>query len=314
MRLILIQPFRHFGPRVQFEDFPNGDSRFYDGVHFLQGGSIYLVDGFHRQREVVVVVTDIYHIGKRLFTRRRHYRRSLCRWIITIVILRRIMEDGITSLGHQFLAFGMVPIIFPHRISDNPEGEVVFIGIERSVNPQRVGHVRIAYVIAVDIFTLSIPSPPSVEATFADRQLDLLVVLVLIGCCIGRVIIIEDTFVLVHLLHTFGVQWVAGSSFAMLKSLVGGVVKITNLRNGETEVYIPVFCAIVGNIGDIDICCSRRTDTVLFTADGDGVALPVRYLAPRGRITILVHYTDLRLSRVVEVHSVGKIGSSGNNR
>ena len=207
---------------MQFEHLPQGEGRLDDRVHGVQGGCVNLVDILHGEGQMVVVVTDLHGIGERLLIRRRHDGRVLSRRIGTVILFGRVMEDGVPSLGHPFLASCAIV----HRVADNPEGEEVSTGIQRRVDPERVRHVGIAHIVIIHIFIFAEPAPPAVETAFADREFHFLVQLVYVisGGCPVRVVVIEDTLVLMHPLSAVQ-QRIAGSSGAMGEGLVGTVLE-----------------------------------------------------------------------------------------
>ena len=174
------------------------------------------------------------------------------------------MEDGVATHGHQYF-YGVIwirrcRIRYFDRVTDDTEREVIgaaFSGtcITRLFSPARFRYIRVTYLACA----LTEPAPPSEEVVVANRQLH-----ILLG------VVIEDTFVLMHLLHTVGSQRIARSTGRVNQMLVVGILEITGLGYGQ------LFCDDIhlvtndDNIEDTYIRHTRRTDTALRTLHRDG--------------------------------------------
>ena len=134
--LIALQPLRHFRPGVEFEYLAYREGRLDNRLHRIQFCPIDVIRFFHRKRQVVVIDAQIHGISNRSFIYRRIDHWRLGRRILTsIIILRRIMENGITSLGYQFLAFRRITRINRHRVTNSTERDIPFTGVGGSGLP-----------------------------------------------------------------------------------------------------------------------------------------------------------------------------------
>ena len=299
--LIAIQTLCHLCPWVQLEDLAQRECRFGNSLHGIQSRAIDLVLIRNGHRQFIVVVTDIDRISDGWFfcfgnSEGCHRRRDECgltrRIIADIRILAgTIMEDGISSHGHEFLAFGVILLIHPNGVTDNTERDIPRTGIHRRLMPYLLRYIGVTYLS----FSLAEPSPPSEEVGIANRQLHILLR-----------IIVEDTFVLVNLLHSIFVQRIAGGAGVMDKHLVIGVLIQTGLRNGETEVLKSRLCFPfeLNEISDIDIGGTRCTDTALGTLDGNGMVTLGADTTPRRFFTRFVNESYLRFVYIIEFHGV----------
>ena len=119
--LVSLHLLRHLGPRMQFEEFTQGESRFDDLTHRIHQRCIHLVLVLQRHRQVIIVVTDIDRIGHNgVFTSVdtnshriwRSHTRALGRRIVLItIVLGFIMEDGPATHRHQYF-YGVLSVLF----------------------------------------------------------------------------------------------------------------------------------------------------------------------------------------------------------
>ena len=100
-RLITLHTFCHLSPWAKFVCLAQREGRFRDILHRIQLIDIHLVDILHREWQVVVINTQVHCVSlNRFILWRIEHRRLSGRVFTGIIVLRRHVEDGITSLGH----------------------------------------------------------------------------------------------------------------------------------------------------------------------------------------------------------------------
>ena len=170
------------------------------------------------------------------------------------IVFGPIVEHRITTHRHEYFTFRGVSLIYIYRVTDTTERIVILTaGIGRHFTPQRIRDILIGYICAILIRTLTIPTPPAEEMNFTNRQLHILIR-----------IIIQNTFVFVYLLHTV-FDGVTGSTLAVNKVLVIRIGEITRLCDRHTVINKAHYgwCLIIiiiidhQDIRQIDICRTR---------------------------------------------------------
>ena len=215
------------------------------------------------------------------------------------------MENGIASLSHKNGITLRIVGVDRHLTSDDAEREVPSTCIGRCSLPSLRRDIRILFARLERI-----PAPPSVEVTLTDGQLDTLV-----GRLggVGRVVIIENRLVLMYLLYAV-LQIGTRSTFGVHEVLVTCVLEAAGLRHLYAEVDITIYSFYFHHIGYVDICRTRCTDTVALTMHGDCISAQVADFTPIRRITILIGQTNIRISRIVQMHVTGMLVRGGGRR
>ena len=140
------------------------------------------------------------------------------------------MEDGVATHGNEFLAARSII----HRVTDDTEREVVGAassgtGVSRLHTPALFRYIRVAYLACA----LTEPAPPTEEVAVSNRQLH-----ILLG------IVVENAFVLMHLLHTVCLQRIARSTGRVNQVLVIGILEITGLGYGQLfgdDIHLTIY-------------------------------------------------------------------------
>ena len=215
------------------------------------------------------------------------------------------MEHRIAPHRHEFLAQRQVFRIYPYRVSDDAERVVVglsslFTYVMRRGAPYRIRNIRITNLT----YSLAEPTPPSEEVALANRQLH-----ILLG------IVVENALVLMYLLHTVRAKRITGSTGRVNKVLVVRILVQTRLQNRETDIDESHLHLCIGLIihhhdgRDIDICRTRRTDSALGTRYLNCVRSFSGDTAPTRSISVFIYQSYLGIIINIQMQRARRIGS-----
>ena len=301
--LVVLHARRHLCPGVQFEYLTQRERRLRNGSYGVQQRGIHLVLVPQGHRQVVVVVADLGRIddGGLIshavgYNRRSHQGRLDRRILLVVVIICCfVMEDGIATHSNEFLTLAIIGFIYPHRVTDDTEREVVGAassgtGVSRLHTPALIRYIRVAY----SSVALAEPTPPAEEVAVANGQL-----YILVG------VVVEGAYVLMYLLHTVGSERISRGTRRVNQVLVVGILEQTGLGYRQTLADEAHLVFNHYDIDDVDSRLTRRTDTALGTLYRYGGGALVGYAAPCRRITEVVHQSYLGHSRVAQIHEAG---------